>query len=173
SRQAPVVTANCLAYSGSYNRWRRRSVANAQPSPTTRGIPVPATLTIRDETATGTPVHEFPLEFQSERITVRDLIRERVYQEVSEYNFRSRREGGFFRGLVQPTDAERTLNGFKVPKHRDIDWEAQFARAVDAFGRNGFFILVDDRQAETLDEPITIGSGTHVSFVKLTPLVGG
>ena len=134
---------------------------------------MPATLTIRDETATGTPVHEFPLEFQSERITVRDLIRERIYQEVSEYNFRSRRAGGLFRGLVQPTDTERTLNGFKVPKNRDIDWEAQFAQAIDAFGRNGYFILVNDRQAEALDETIVISSSTHVSFVKLTPLVGG
>jgi hypothetical protein len=128
---------------------------------------------IRDETAPGEPIHEFPLEFSSERITVRELIRERVYQEVSEYNFRTRREGGFFRGLVQPNDTERTLNGFKVPKDRDIDWEAQFARAIDAFGRNGFFILVDDRQAETLDETIVIGTSTQVSFVKLTPLVGG
>ena len=132
-----------------------------------------ATLLVRDETATGVPVHEFPLEFASERITVRELIRERVYQEVSEYNFRSRREGGFFRGLVQPTDAEHTLNGFRLPKDRDIDWEAQYARAIDAFGRNGFFILVDDRQAETLDEPIVVSPSTHVSFVKLTPLVGG
>ena len=132
-----------------------------------------ATLMIRDETATGEPVHEFPLEFPNERITVRELIRERVYQEVSEYNFQSRREGGVFRGLVQPTDTERTLNGFKVPKNRDIDWEAQFAHAVDAFGRNGFFILVNDRQAETLDETIEISPSTHVSFVKLTMFVGG
>ena len=132
-----------------------------------------ATLMIRDETATGTPVHEFPLEFENDRISVRDLIRERVYQEVTEYNFRSRREGGVFRGLVQPTDAERTLNGFRLPKDRDIDWEAQFAHAIDAFGRNGFFILVDDRQAETLDETIAVSPGTQVSFVKLTPLVGG
>lgn len=132
-----------------------------------------ATLTIRDETAAGEPVHEFPLEFPSERITVRELIRERVYQEVTGYNFRSRREGGVFRGLVQPTNTERTLNGFKVPKDRDIDWEAQFARAIDAFGQNGFFILVDDRQAEALDEAIVISPSTQVSFVKLTPLVGG
>ena len=128
---------------------------------------------IRDETATGQAVHSFSLEFESERITVRELIRERVYQEVSEYNFRSRREGGVFRGLVQPTDAERTLNGFRVPKNRDIDWEAQFARAIDAFVRNGFFIIVDDRQAEALDETIVISPSTQASFVKLTPLVGG
>ena len=132
-----------------------------------------ATLIVRDETATGEPVNEFPLEFSSERITVRELIRERVYQEVTEYNFRSQREGGVFRGLVQPTDAERTLNGFRVPKNRDIDREAQFARAIDAFVRNGFFIIVDDRQAEALDETIVISPSTQASFVKLTPLVGG
>ena len=118
-------------------------------------------------------MHEFPLEFSSERITVRELIRERVYQEVSDYNFRIRREGGLFRGLVQPTEAERTLNGFKMPKNRDIDWEAQFERAIEAFGRNGFFILIGNRQAEALDETIVIRSETQVSFVKLTPLVGG
>lgn len=128
---------------------------------------------IRDETATGQTVHSFPLEFESESITVRELIRERVYQEVSEYNFRSRREDGVFRGLVQPTDTERALNGFKVPKGRDIDWEKQFAQAIDAFGRNGFFIIVDDRQAEALEETIVIRPSTQVSFVKLTPLVGG
>jgi len=91
-----------------------------------------ATLIVRDETATGTPVHEFPLEFASERITVRDLIRERVYQEVTEYNFRNRRQGGIFRGLVQPTNTERELNGLKLPKDRGIDWEAQFERALAA-----------------------------------------
>lgn len=132
-----------------------------------------ATVMIRDETATGQTVHSFPLEFESESITVRELIRERVYQEVSEYNFRSRREDGVFRGLVQPTDTERALNGFKVPKGRDIDWEKQFAQAIDAFGRNGFFIIVDDRQAEALEETIVIRPSTQVSFVKLTPLVGG
>jgi hypothetical protein len=132
-----------------------------------------ATLTIRDQTPTGVSLHEFPLEFPSERITVRELIRERVYQEVSEYNFRRRKEAIDFRGLVQPTDAERTLNGFKVPKNRDIDWEAQYERAIEAFGRNGFFILVNDRQCETLDETIEVKPSTQVSFVKLLPLVGG
>ena len=130
-------------------------------------------LAVRDDTLSGATTRRLSLFFPDERITVRELIRERVYQEVTEYNFRSRRQGGVFRGLVQPTDTERTLNGFKVPKGRDIDWEAQFARAIDAFGRNGFFILVDDRQAETLEQEIVIGPSTQVSFLKLTPLVGG
>jgi hypothetical protein len=131
---------------------------------------MPATLTVRDDTTSGGEIHSFPLEFPTERITVRELIRERVYQEVQDYN---RREPEYFRGLVQPTDAEQTLNGFKIRKARQIDWKMQFDKATEAFQRNGFFILIDDKQADTLDDEFTIGHDTQVSFVKLTPLVGG
>ena len=45
---------------------------------------MPVTLTVRDETTSGAIYAERPLEFPSERITIRDLIRERVYQEVQD-----------------------------------------------------------------------------------------
>jgi hypothetical protein len=133
------------------------------------------TLTIRDETTTGDIFHEIPLQFPSERITVRDLIRERVYQEVQDFN---RREGDrVFRGLVQPSDAERVLNGtrneYRLKQARQIDWKPQFEKALQAFSSNGFFLLIDDLQASDIDQEFTVGSGTRVSFVKLTPLVGG
>jgi hypothetical protein len=133
------------------------------------------TLTVHDETASGQIVHELPLEFPSERITVRELIRERVYQEVQDFN--RRQDERVFRGLVQPTDAERVLNGnraeYRMKKHRPIEWKAQFAKAVDAFTKNGFLVLVDNKQAESLDQEFIIGHGTQVSFVQLTLLVGG
>jgi hypothetical protein len=89
---------------------------------------------------------------------------------VQEYNLSSEE---YFRGLVQPTDAERVLNGYRLRRRRKIDWEEQAQRALEAFRRNGFLVLVDDRQAESLDEEIEIRLGTHVSFIKLVPLVGG
>ena len=43
-----------------------------------------------------------------------------------------------------------------------------------AFARNGYFILVGDHQVEDLDEVVDLtGADQHVTFVKLTPLVGG
>lgn len=129
-----------------------------------------ATLTIIDETASGDRTNSFVIDLLTERITVRELIRERVYEEVRQYNA-SRPE--FYKGLVQPTDAESSLNGYKLKRPRLIDWQKQFDLAVDAFQRNGYFILVDDRQAESLDEVITVTPTTQVSFVKLVPLVGG
>jgi hypothetical protein len=129
-----------------------------------------STLTVYDETATGERVHSLTLDFLADRITVRELIRRRVYEEVREYNASTPE---YFRGLVQPKEAERVLNGFKLRERRKIDWEEQFQRAVEAFQRNGFFILLDDRQAESLDQEFDLKIGTEVSFVKLTPLVGG
>lgn len=134
-------------------------------------------LTVRDETAVGSVTNELTLDVLSESITVRELIRSRVYQEVQDYNLRQRQPGeATFRGLVTPTDAERALNGaggVRLRTPREIDWKQQFDKACDAFCRNGFFILIDDRQAESLDEVIMLRHDTKVSFVKLVPLVGG
>ena len=133
------------------------------------------TLTVRDETMSGDVYHEIPLEFPSERISVRDLVRERVYQEVQDFN--RKRDERVFRGLVQPTDTERVLNGtkteYRLKADRDIEWKPQLEKALEAFEQNGYFILIDDKQAESLDQEFVIGRGTLVSFVKLTPLVGG
>ena len=128
------------------------------------------TITIRDELPFGKVVNELRFEVADERLTVRDLIRQRVHQEVMAYNLA---KPGYFNGLVQPTDAEATLNGYKLRRIRQIDWEDQADLALKAFESNGFFILVDERQAESLDEVVVIGEDTQVSFVKLVPLVGG
>ena len=136
---------------------------------------MPVTLTVRDETASGDVYNERPLEFPTERITIRELIRERVYQEVQDFN--RQRDEQVFRGLVQPTDTERVLNGkrpeYRLKTHRELEWKPQFEKAVDAFGRNGFLVLIDDKQAEDLDQEFVIGRETRIGFVKLTPLVGG
>ncbi len=128
------------------------------------------TVTVFDETTSGGRTNELTLEFLTERITVRELIRSRVYQEVTEYNAR---QPEHFRGLVQPTEAEQTLNGYRLRTGRKIDWERQYARALEAFERNGFFILVDDRQLERLDQEIDLRPDSEIAFLKLVPLVGG
>jgi hypothetical protein len=128
-------------------------------------------LCVRDETASGQSLYELSLEFLSERITVQELLRERVHYEVREFN--RQQDKLVFNGLIEPEDAERTLNGSKLRVHRPLDWEAQFALALEGFAHNAYFVLVDDRQAETLNEEFVIGPQTTVSFIKLTPLVGG
>ena len=127
-------------------------------------------LMIHDETLFGAKHDALTLDFLNETITAQELIRERVYEEVRQ---RNAAKPEYFRGLVQPTNAEVTLNGSRLIERKRVDWQEQYNRAIEAFQRNGFFILVDDRQIESLDETISLTPRTQVSFVKLVPLVGG
>lgn len=128
------------------------------------------TLTIRDESASGKTLRESMLELLTERVSARELIRARVYQEVEDFN---RSRGAVFHGLVQPTATEATLNGYRLKTPRQLDWRAQFDRAVEAFEAGRILLLVGERQVERLEEEITVGPATVVSFLRLVPLVGG
>ena len=129
-----------------------------------------AIVTFVDETTTGERGAGWELEVAEERLTVGELIRRRVFQEVAEYNART---PGVFQGLVQPKDAERVLNGYALRTPRRIDPETQTEQALKAFAGNGFLVLVGDRQVTELDEEIELAPGTEVTFLKLVPLVGG
>ena len=134
-----------------------------------------ATLTVRDETPAGGVTNEWSLEFLSETISVRDLIRERVYQEVQDHNIRPQ-AGGAYRGLVQPEGYAQAPSGPKARakgEPRPIDWKKQYETAVEAFEANQVLILINDRQAESLDQTFTIGPESAVTFLRLTLLVGG
>lgn len=128
------------------------------------------TLQVHDETVSGAKTPAIELEFANGTITARELIASRVEEEVRRFNAQ---QSEVFQGLVQPSESEQTLNGYKLRTRRAIAATPQVERALDAFARNGFFLLVDERQIESLDERITIGLNTQVSFVKLLPLVGG
>ena len=147
-----------------------RGRSSAGPATPTEECTMSATLTIRDESLSGEPLREWELEVTAEQMTVRELIRSRVYQEVQDYNLRC---GPVFQGLVRPEEAEKTLNGWKLKKPRPLDWKVQFDRAVEAFEKNQVLVLVNDRQAESLDEEFAVGPQTRMSLLRLTPLVGG
>ncbi len=128
------------------------------------------TITIRDESATGKILNEILIQVANESVLVEDIICARVNAEVDNYN---NKLPEYFKGLVQPTDAENTLNGYKLRKRTKVDAEKQVYIALDAFQKNGYFVLIDDIQAESLDQEVVLQKDTTVSFVKLTPLVGG
>jgi len=124
---------------------------------------------VRDESPTGAEVASIELEVDAD-ISLRELIRTRVRDEVARYNANPTR---VFRGLVEPIDAETTLNGYRLKRPRRIDWEKQADAAIKAFAKNGFFVLVGGRQIEDLDTVLTLGDLGEVAFVRIVPLVGG
>ena len=128
------------------------------------------TLTIKDENLSGKILQEMQIAFLSETVKVKEIIEARVRKEVDIYN---RKLPEYFNGLIEPTDAEKTINGYKLRDKKLIDAEKQVYVALDAFQKNGFFVLADDQQCSSLEQSIQLHSNTKISFVKLTPLVGG
>jgi hypothetical protein len=126
-------------------------------------------ITIIDESTAGEK-SAWSLDFLDETMSLRELIRRRIYQEVTEYNAK---KTGYFHGLVQPTQAERTLNGSRLTTAHNLDWQAQYEKAIDAFTRHGYLVLVNDRQVADLDASLELHAGTEVTFLKLVPLIGG
>lgn len=128
-------------------------------------------LILKDVTFTGDILNQIKIAVKNERTTVKELIAARVESEVKAYN---NKLPEYFNGLIQPTNAEKTLNGFKLKdRKKKIDIEKQVLIAWDAFYKNGYFILIDDQQAEDLEQEVLVSKNTSVNFVKLTQLVGG
>ncbi len=127
------------------------------------------TITCLDESTTGTK-RVWNLDILEETVSLRELLQRRIYQEVSEYNAK---QHSYFQGLVQPTDAERTLNGFRLPSHRRLDWQAQYEKAIEAFSCHQYIVFVNNRQIGDLDTLIELQLDTEVTFFQLVPLVGG
>lgn len=129
-----------------------------------------ATLTILDETTAGQRSIARKLDFPTNRTTVKEIIRKRIFEEVSEFNSN---QNATFHGLVQPTEAEQTLNASVPKRPREVDWMKQFIAALEAFESNRIIVLINEKQATDLDEEFEIQPGAEVSFLKLVPLVGG
>lgn len=125
------------------------------------------TIKIKDETTAGKIINEIALKFESEYITVEELISARIQVEVENHN---NNVSSYANNLVIPVDLQQRLNR-KEPTI--IDFEKQVYIALDAFKKNGFFIIVDNEQVEELDQKLLIDESSQVSFIKLTPLVGG
>lgn len=127
-------------------------------------------ILIKDEQLSGSISNQFEIEIKKMSITTKELIEIRVKHEIQNYN---NKLPEYFNGLVKPSEAERTLNGFKLKPKQIIDVEKQIYVALDAFQKNGFFIIVDNQQLEELSQIVNLNSKSTISFVKLTPLVGG
>jgi len=88
------------------------------------------TLTVKDETFGGKILNEINISLSGERCTVKDIIEARVIAEVNTYN---EKLPEYYKGLVQPSESEITLNGFRVKERKKVDPEKQVYIALTAF----------------------------------------
>ena len=121
--------------------------------------------------AVGTP------KFLTPTITARDLIRARVELELENATSGN--------APVIPGELEQRLNGYRPAPDEFMmfqrgpqgsicrETDALIAIAEAGFVTNRYFLLIDDRQVETLDDQIDLAATTEAVFLLLTPLQGG
>ncbi|PRB32966.1 hypothetical protein CQ020_23840 [Arthrobacter sp. MYb23] len=133
-----------------------------------------ATLRICDESVPGAgALEQLELSGLPDVISVEELIRWRVREEVARYN--ATKGAGRFPGLVKPSVKERELNGLghRAPDNEPVKWEQHADTAIKGFERNSFFVMVDGRQVCNLSDEVNVLAAIEAVFIKLVPLVGG
>lgn len=128
------------------------------------------TVQVKDQTIGGDDINTINLEFKENVITVKDMIMSRVKKEVEIYNSKVTTR---YTGLVIPDKVVKLLNKRTNLEQNKVDFEKQSYIALDGFINNQFFVIVNDKQAESLDEEINLSKVREIEFIKLTPLVGG
>jgi hypothetical protein len=114
-------------------------------------------------------------------ITVRELIEVRVDLELEahrdrEAEARSRAMPGISARELQLNGADKALRPgiFRACGAGESPARDQMIEAAEqGFLRNRFFVLLDDRQAEHLDDQLELDKTGEVTFLLLTPLQGG
>jgi hypothetical protein len=108
--------------------------------------------------------HILKLAITESHITVEDLIKRRVREEYLKY-----RNDDKARPLIKRS--EKSLKNLTTTTEEVI---AKLAEdALTAFQNNGFFIIFNDRQLESLRETVELRETNSVEFFKLVPLIGG
>ena len=129
-----------------------------------------STITITDERPAARQKTSFQMDFLEDRLTAREFLRRRIYEEVQSHNSAN---PALYNGLVTPTNLEQQLNRASPKAPRKIDWEAQYQKALEGFAGNAIIMLWNDRQIESLDEILELSEGSTATFLKLVPLIGG
>lgn len=107
---------------------------------------------------------------------LRDLISAVVRSEVDAF-----RERQVENQLLRVLSKEQIAAGAEVGKitsggsdiDQTVDTAAATATALEAFADGFYFVFVDDKQVDDLDQTITVSDDTSLLFVRLVPLAGG
>ena len=108
------------------------------------------------------------LKLASEHLTLRDVISRAVEVEVGRAEARA--EAAFGAVLVALLGGGGARAAGRSPR---FDLEAETERALEGFRDGSYRVLLDGRSVTGLDEPLSLGLRSRVTFVRVVPLVSG
>lgn len=138
------------------------------------------TITIKEEVFGTGNINELPIHFSSERLTLADLIQIKVAAKIKQVNANlklGKIETRFLSKEEKILNSEAYQKRLKVEKNKIeeaiLDMEKSYYEALAGFQQNAFFVIVDGKQRENLEEELVLTEDSTVRFIQLVPLVGG
>ncbi|HEX2988956.1 MAG TPA: hypothetical protein VHS06_12415 [Chloroflexota bacterium] len=125
------------------------------------------------------------LQLMEERLTVAELIRRTVEEQVRELLVRRKLAADQARQLLdrqyltEKEIARQAEHGAvrypsgRVRQEPPIDPAAEVWKALRGFENGSYLILIDGRRMERLEETIDFAPGVQVTFLRVMPLMGG
>lgn len=117
-----------------------------------------------------------PLHVHRSPATLRTLLEDLVRQEVERFNDRQERQT-LLHVLGERQLADGVLRGKVVSGGQEQAQRADVGEAVHvalrAFHDGMYFVFLDERQLENLDEELAITNDSTLLLLRLTPLAGG
>ena len=125
----------------------------------------------------GALMPRWEMELPAGPLTLREFLAVVVRHEVAAYQ--ERQEGHrtlrFLTGqeIADGAAAGKIDAGGRPETETAVDADAAIAQAVQAFADGLFYVFVDERQQEDLDDTLALRPGSQVMFLRLTALAGG
>lgn len=125
------------------------------------------------------------LDLLNESITVAELIQQTVDEQIRDLLLNRKLDAEQMQRILDRqylTDADvrrqaaegvvrsPSAKSVRIPQ---IDTAEEVRKALRSFDQQTYMIVVDGHQAESLDELLTLKATSKVTFLRLTPLVGG
>jgi hypothetical protein len=126
------------------------------------------TVTIQAELPYGKVVNQIAFVVQDERFDLGDLIR--GVSEAAQSSAPAWPEYGD--DLLLPPGAADGLNGYPLCASCELDWEDLAVLAAQARAERGFFIPLDTRQVECLEDLLDIIAEMRLVFTELVSSFG-
>ena len=118
------------------------------------------TLLIQDKSATGILLKQLQLDVDKEEISVAELIKYRVRQEMGTLEEES----------SQPVYTKMYFDSLRLKQRltaRLPDEKTGYVSPLHNFQKYGFYIVINNRQVDSLDEVIRLDSAPLIYFVEM------
>jgi len=143
------------------------------------------TIQVRSRTigTTQTPLPPVAFDLLNETLTIRELIAHTVEEQIYELQIQQHIDTQAVQNILNrqymtnaEIQAQAKMGAVKMPEPLDIpkiDVSRQIRKATEAFEKGVYVIVIDGEQAEALDQTVMLRPTSKITFLRLTPLVGG